>query len=237
LATLRGGAGIMRLLYPQGMEAELSTAAAEVIKVPYQPDRPEEVLKLMNQATANYVGPGVGLFPQTRALLKEVIPNLAKPVVIDADALTIVAEEKIYLPAKTVLTPHLGEMKRLLNLSEPVVIDDQFLERCRRFAIAKKVTLVLKGGPSFIIDPEEKLLVCPHGDPGMATAGSGDVLTGLIAALLAQGCSCYHAAALGVYLHALAGEYAAESMSSYSMIASDIINFLPDAFLFGERKA
>jgi ADP-dependent NAD(P)H-hydrate dehydratase / NAD(P)H-hydrate epimerase len=92
--------------------------------------------------------------------------------------------------------------------------------------------LVLKGGPTFILHPDQPIVVNPTGDPGMATAGSGDVLTGLIAALLAQGLSTKDAAALGVFLHGLAGEHAAEDMTSYGMTASDIIYRFPEAFKF-----
>ena len=230
-AALRAGAGLVRLLHPRGMEAELSNSPYELIKVPYGPAEESQIIEMMNTARATFVGPGIGRIPDARALLKAVLPNLDKPCVIDADALTIIAEEKIPLPGHAILTPHVGEMIRLLKKSAPQPGTKEFLEICRHYSENHQVTLVLKGGPSFIFHPDEPIMVNPHGDPGMATAGTGDVLTGVIAALLAQGLTPYHAASLGVYLHGLAGECAAREKSSYSMIASDILNNLPRAFL------
>ena len=123
-------------------------------------------------------------------------------------------------------------MKRLLHLSGPISLDKSFLDQCQAYAEKFQVTLVLKGGPSFVFHPGEPIYVVTKGDPGMATAGSGDVLTGLIAALLAQGLKPHQAALLGVYLHGAAGEYAAEELTSYCMTASDIIDFFPKAFQF-----
>ena len=230
IAALHGGAGIVRLLYPEAMRNDLVASPYEIIKIPYKPEQPTNVLELLQSANATFIGPGLGLSSEVRDLLRAVIPNLTVPSVIDADALTIIAEENVKLSEHLVLTPHLGEMKRLLHISD-FVLDLDFLHTCKKFAEEKNVTLVLKGAPTFIFHPGETIFACPHGDPGMATAGSGDVLTGLIAALLAQGLTTHHAAILGVYLHALAGEYAAEDLSSYFITASDILDFLPDAFL------
>jgi NAD(P)H-hydrate epimerase len=106
----------------------------------------------------------------------------------------------------------------------------EFLEICQEYSDRKNVTLVLKGGPTFIFHPGNRTFVNPFGDPGMATAGSGDVLTGLLAALLAQGVPSKEAALLGVYLHGRAGEYAASKKTSYCMIASDIIDYFSNSF-------
>lgn len=232
LAALCGGAGIVHLLHPQGIEPELSYGPYELIKVPYNIENPKsvpQIVELMNGANATFLGPGLTLSPEIHKLLQQVIPQLTKPCVIDADALTILSESKIKLPKNTVLTPHIGEMRRLLHI-DSTVLDMEFLYTCRDFATENNVTLVLKGGPSFIFHPGEPILVNPRGDPGMATAGSGDVLTGLIAALIAQGVPTYHAASLGVYLHAVAGEWAAANLTSYCMTATDIITYFPDAF-------
>lgn len=229
LAALRGGAGIVRLLYPAGMDVNLSSSPYELIKVPYEANDYGMIVDTMNLASANFIGPGLGLTDESRKMMRSVIPRLLKPCVIDADALTLLSEEDIPLPAQTILTPHLGEMKRLLHL-ESVELNLKFLMQCQSYAAGKNVTLILKGGPSFIFHASELITVNPRGDPGMATAGSGDVLTGLLAALLSQGMSTKDAAALGVYLHAVAGEEAARELTSYCVIASDIINFFPDAF-------
>lgn len=233
LATLRSGAGIVRLLHPKGMEQELTASPYEIIKTAYEWTEVEMILDYMNRATATFIGPGIGRTAEMRELLSKIIPHLKKPCVIDADALTILAEEDIVFPERTILTPHMGEMQSLLRSktlsAEPITF--VYLERCLAYAEEHKVTLVLKGGPSFIFHPDEEIMVNITGDPGMATAGSGDVLTGIIAALLAQGLHARHAAALGVYLHGLAGEQAAAQKTPYCMIASDIIDNLPFAFL------
>lgn len=234
-AALRGGAGIVRVLYPQGMEAGLAASPYEIIKSPYDVNNPQEVLNWMNQAAATYIGPGIGLSEKTRKLINALLPQQIKPCVIDADALTILSEGKTTLPKNAILTPHLGELKRLLKITEDVDLDLDFLRKCQEYVNKNHVTLILKGGPTFVFHYDEPIYVCPHGDPGMATAGSGDVLTGLIASLLAQGLSTHHAALLGVYLHGIAGEYAAQELTSYCMNASDIIEAFPQAFLFGNQ--
>lgn len=231
LAALRGGCGIIRLLHPDGMQAELSGSPYELIKVPYTYDKPNEVLELMQKGTANFVGPGLGLSPETRQLLKDVTPKLEKPCVIDADALTIYAEEGFQLPKTVVLTPHTGEMQTLLHQKEKLVLNLDTLALCQKYAEEKKVTLVLKGATTYIFHPGEEIKLSIRGDPGMATAGSGDVLTGLIASLLSQGLDGHHAAMLGVYTHGLAGECAAAARKgSRGMIASDLIDHFHDAF-------
>ncbi|MBA3816192.1 MAG: NAD(P)H-hydrate dehydratase [Parachlamydiaceae bacterium] len=231
-AVLRGGAGIVKLMHPEGMQAELGTSPYEIIKVPYHYNAPQDIVSLMNQASATYIGPGLGVTQETRQMLRLVLPQLNKPCVIDADALTIISEEEISLPPHTILTPHLGEMMRLLKLSAIPQISMEFLKTCMQYAEKHHVTLILKGGPSFILHPGSPIMVNPTGDPGMATAGSGDVLTGLIAALLSQNLSCKDAASLGVFLHGLAGEHAAEELTSYGMLASDITFHFPEAFRF-----
>lgn len=229
-AALQSGAGIVKLLYPEGMQGLLVGTPAEIIKLSYQPSNEEAVLEALNKAGATFIGPGLGITPQTIALLKYVLPRLTKPCVIDADALTIIASENIKIPANAILTPHLGEMKRLLHRKEDIPRTLDGLAICKAYAEKNNTTLVLKGGPSFIFHPGEYIIANPSGDPGMATAGSGDVLTGLLASLLAQGCTPHHAATLGVFLHGLAGEYAQEDLSSYCMMASDIMYRFPDAF-------
>jgi len=230
-SSLRGGAGIVRLFYPEGMHGALVTSPYELICTSYRGDDLNEMLAHMNKASAIFLGPGLGLNEKIKKLLRFLLPKIEKPCVLDADALNFIAEEEIPLPQQTILTPHHGEMMRLLKSPESKpIIDTDFLKRCREFAVLKRVTLVLKGAPTFILHENRQIIVNSTGDPGMATAGSGDVLTGLIAALLAQGCSTINAASLGVYLHGLAGEFAAEDMTSYGMCASDIIFRYPEAF-------
>ena len=231
MSALQGGAGIVRLLHPKGMESELSASPAELIKIPFEHSENELfLLEHLNKASSTFIGPGIGRSPQTREMLQKILPYLEKPCVIDADALTLLAELEVPFPKQTILTPHKGELLRLLKISPPEALNLSFLKTCQEYADTKQVTLVFKGAPTFILHPDEMIRVNPTGDPGMATAGSGDILTGLLAALLAQGVPPHKAAILGVYLHGLAGEYAAKELTSYCMTASDIMNYFPDAF-------
>lgn len=230
LAALRGGAGIVRLLHPEGMQAELSSTSFEIIRVPYRPKEIENVLEQISKPSAVFIGPGMGRSEETASLLREILPRLQKPSVIDADALTLIGEEEIALPAHCLLTPHKGELLRLLKLPSSQPIDLPFLQLCQNYAEKERITLILKGGPTFIFHPHKPIHVNPVGDPGMATAGSGDILTGLLAALLAQGLSTHEAALLGVYIHGLAGEHAANELTSYCMAASDILYYFPEGF-------
>jgi len=229
-STMVGGAGIIHLFHPKGMEAELSSSLQEVVKVPYSYNSAEAVVTAANKTQAVFVGPGLGRSKEAVAFCRELLPKIAVPCVIDADALWVLSQYDIALPKETILTPHKGEMERLLNCAPHQIVDEEFLKLCQEYAKKKKVTLLLKGGPTFIFHADGRRFVNPTGDAGMATAGSGDVLTGLVAALLAQGIVFEDAALLGVFLHGLAGEYAAQQKTSYCMIASDIIRHFPEAF-------
>lgn len=233
-AALHSGAGIVRLFHPEGMEGLLAGACPELIRTSFSHDRLQPLLHELERASSLLLGPGLGATPETKKLLHELLPQVEVATVIDADALTLFAEEPFPLPRHTVLTPHRGELKRLLQLDRIDELNDELLLRCQQYAEEKGITLLLKGGPTFLFHPGRPISVCPLGDPGMATAGSGDVLTGMIAALLAQGMPLPQAAMMGAFLHGLAGEHAAITYTSYCMTASDLIDFLPEAFLFLE---
>ncbi len=236
LAVLRGGAGMVRLLHPEGMQTQLITAAHEIIKTAYSPKDIKGILVIMQKASALFLGPGLGLASETQKLLQDLIPTVDKPCVLDADALNFIATHDIHLPSQAILTPHIGEMARLLKMEKaPHEVTKDFLKTCQEYAEKEKVTLILKGGPTFIFQQGKEIQVNPFGDPGMATAGSGDVLTGLLAALLAQGLPPHEAACLGVAFHGLAGQLAAQDKTSYSMIASDILDHFSHAFKILQR--
>lgn len=231
LAAFRGGSGMVRLLYPKGMEAELSSSPYELIKIPYTYDHPEEISQLLQKAGSTFIGPGLGRSEQAQQLLHAIMPHLEKPCVIDADALTLYANQAFELPKQAILTPHTGEMQTLLHASSKLNLNLELLQTCQQYAETHNITLILKGAPTFIFHPHQPIFVNPTGDPGMATAGSGDVLTGLLASLLSQGLSCHEAALLGVYLHGLAGECAAqERQVSYGMMATDLIAHFATAY-------
>ncbi len=229
-AALRAGAGIVRLLHPQGMESELAFAPYEVIRQGYSQGDSQSILEAFSRASALFIGPGMGTSSSALELLQQIMPKINKSYVIDAEALTLIAQADIALPANGVMTPHHGEMKHLLKTDEDLDFPE-LLKRSQAYVDANQITLVLKGAPTFILHPGQKPHLCVRGDPGMATAGSGDVLTGIIAAFLAQVHDPLKAAILGVEFHARAGEYAAEELTSYSMVATDITEALPDVFL------
>jgi ADP-dependent NAD(P)H-hydrate dehydratase / NAD(P)H-hydrate epimerase len=228
-AALRSGAGIVRLLHPEKMEEEWSQAPVELIRQPYSMQDVRKITETMARATSLFLGPGFGTTQAQLSLLREILPHVHQPVVIDADALTLLATTDLPYPNDTILTPHHGEVKRLLAIEEEIPYEDLFFQ-IQEFVEQKRVTLVMKGAPTLVFHPGKPPSVLPYGDPGMATAGSGDVLTGVLAGILSQVHDPLRAAQLGVYLHAKSGEAAAFDKTSYCMIASDIIESLPESF-------
>jgi ADP-dependent NAD(P)H-hydrate dehydratase / NAD(P)H-hydrate epimerase len=226
-AALHSGAGIVRLFCP--FDVSMPNAPDELIIEGWDLKDKSRIVEESKRAKAALIGPGIGRTKEAEKMVKLLFSSLALPTVIDADALFWLSENPRWtLPKQSILTPHHQEMRRLLKNKDAEGID--FLKLCENYAREKGVTLVLKGAPTWIFFPDEESIVIPRGDPGMATAGAGDVLTGMIAALLAQGLNCEEAAALGVYLHALAGESAAFEKTSYCMSAGDLIEHLPDSF-------
>ncbi len=224
LSALRSGAGIVSLFYSK--EA-LGPCDPEIIQRPLA-TLPDEIPR----AAALLIGPGLGRDTKAQTQIRHILKKNTLPAVIDADALFFLSKNpsftlKSILP---ILTPHQAEMLALLKRKTRFENDQAFHTACQEFTDRKKVILVLKGAPTWIFSPGNIPFVSPFGDPGMATAGSGDVLTGIIGGLLAQKCHPLQAALLGVGLHGIAGEYAALSKTSYGLIASDIIEALPEAF-------
>ena len=159
-----------------------------------------------------------------------------KPLVIDADAITILAANQHLiskLPRNSVITPHPGEFKRLVGAWSD---EYQRLEKALEFAVSNKVVLVLKGAYTTVVTPEGECFFNPTGNPGMATAGSGDVLTGIILSFLGQGMSAVNAARAAVYIHGLAGDLACEVEGEAALTASDIVNHLGSAIRHIQEK-
>jgi len=177
------------------------------------------------------VGPGLGMKSNSKRALYELLEKSDIPMVFDADALNILSEKQEWLAklqGNSILTPHPGEFRRLVGESENSF---QRLQMQIRFSAKYKIILVVKGAYTIVTTPAGKVYFNSSGNPGMATAGSGDVLTGIILGFLAQGISPESAAIAGVYLHGLAGDLASVKKSENSLIAGDIIDFLGEAFL------
>ena len=244
-AALRAGAGLVTLATPKHLNPILEGLLPEVMTLPL----PETDAGSLAASTTSTIlefaektksilaiGPGLSQHPETVALVHQLIrenreSGLALRMVIDADGLNALAQDRetlSFLNTETVLTPHPGEMARLTNTAVPTLESDR-ISTAQQFASEHGVTLVFKGAPTVISDPQGNLWVNSTGNPGMATGGMGDVLTGIIAGLVAQGISSEHAAALGVYLHGLAGDSAAERLGMHGLIASDVLKSVPQA--------
>ncbi len=229
-AALRSGAGLVSSHVPGFLNSIIQTAIPEVMIETDNNQFHFTHLNAPGKYSATGIGCGLGTDEETVSGLRNVFTDLKTPVVIDADAINIIASHSDMLaliPANAILTPHLKEFERLFGAS-----DDHFdrLEKLRSAAIKHQIIIVLKGAHTAIASPEGYLYFNTTGNPGMATAGSGDVLTGIITGLLAQRYPPLIAAKLGVWLHGLAGDFAAEETGYEALIASDIINHLGAAF-------
>ena len=238
--ALRGGAGLVTLAAPGSLAGAVHGASPEsmVLSLAEEPSglSPENEEALMTASegkTAVALGPGLGRGQGTGELVRHFVKRLDLPLVLDADGLWPFSgrlEELAERSAPTMLTPHPGEMGRLLACSTVEVQEDR-LGAVRRAAQVAQATVVLKGDRTLVADPEGTVVINPTGNPGLATGGSGDVLTGLLAALLARGYEPFLAAQLGVYLHGLAGDLAAEDKGWEGLLAGDVAEALPQAFL------
>jgi len=191
----------------------------------------DRVLELGSQRDAVALGPGLSLDPESQALARALVAELDRPMVVDADALSALAGHLDLLdlaPAPRVLTPHPGEMARMLGTSIALVQADR-IETVREFCVRHRVHLVLKGARSVLGSPDGRVFINHTGNPGMATGGSGDVLTGMIGAFLARRFDPLVALQAGCVLHGLAGDLAAADRGEEGLIASDIIEAIPGA--------
>lgn len=229
-ACMRSGIGKLTVHAPSCNHAILQQAVPEAI---ISPDGGTNYFSHA-ESTVSYdaqaVGPGLGHFHDSHDAFIEQVRSSSVPLVIDADGINILSEHKLWLtqlPPKTILTPHPGEFSRLSETSRSSYT---MLHKAREMAMQYQFYVVLKGHYTFVNTPEGHTYINTSGNSGMATAGSGDVLTGIILSLLAQGYTQADACRLGVFLHGLAGDMAANRLSEESMTASDIIDSLPDAF-------
>lgn len=229
-ACLRSGAGLTWAFCTEKAEQALHQTAAEAQTI--ISDDPSVPAGLINTESFSAVGigPGCSTSEGTSGLLKLLIQNATQPLVLDADALNIVSENKTwlaFLPENTLLTPHPGEFDRITE-AHPTAWE--------RFCTAHELSLktgayiLLKGAHSALCCPDGSVYFNSTGNPGMATGGSGDVLTGLLTGLLAQGYGMRDATLIGMFLHGLAGDYAADAMSENALKAGDLIQFIPEAW-------
>ena len=230
-ACLRSGVGLLTVQVPRCGYTVLQTAVPEAMCLP---DVHQNVLtgatEVDGQAPSEYstigIGPGIGKAPETLAMLKNLLPTLKKPIVVDADALNLLSENRellTQLPPNSILTPHPKEFERLTKKWDN---DYQKLDMLREFAQKYHVVVVLKGAYSAVATPDGDVHFNSTGNPGLSTGGTGDVLTGVLTALLAQGYDSVEGAVLGVFAHGLAGDRVAEQRGPIGMTASDVVDTL-----------
>ena len=239
-SALRSGCGLVRLAIPRSILPIVAAIEPCYTTIPLAEDSSGKISAkavdtLLKAAQENDIiafGPGVGTANGVKAVLENLLRLDGVRLVIDADGLNNLAALRDWpniCKANVILTPHLGEMKRLWSglLRTPIPDDRETI--AVEFARAAKAVIVLKGHGTIVADTE-KIYINTTGNPGMATAGAGDVLTGVIAALCGQGLGNFGASVLAVYIHGLAGDLAAENKGQTSLIATDILDCLPQAF-------
>ena len=237
MAALRGGAGLVSLAVAEGIQQTVAGYEPGYMTIALPEGKPgevgpaafDEIAPRLQQFDCIGLGPGLGRGEPARELVGKLYQQAPCPLVLDADALNLWAGqcEDLEAAGPRIFTPHVGELLRLLqvDLQEREPLEAATVE----WAASRRAVLVLKGHRSLVTDGQE-FFHNTSGNAGMATGGSGDVLTGLLVALVCQGLSPLDAARLAVYLHGLAGDLAAEKMGQQSLIASDLVDYLGPAF-------
>lgn len=240
-AALRCGIGLLKIAVPKSIYPVCATNILESIYYPLEETsngvisskNTDFLLEMCKKSSAVVIGCGLSVCDDTKNLVQSVITNCEKPLVIDADALNCICNKPEILKnlkAPAIITPHPGEMARLLH-STPKTVNSNRENTAINFAKKFGVVTVLKGAGTIIASPDGEVYINHTGNSGMATGGSGDVLSGIIGSLLAQGASPINAAAAGVFLHGTIGDLAAEKLGKISMLPTDMIDMIPTAYL------
>lgn len=246
ISVLKTGAGLVRLAAPCGIMNALESKLLEVVKVPLAETREESIgraavttlINNLENVDAVVIGPGITTHSETAECLLRFLPKVKVPLIIDADALNILALNKRTfkkIRAPFILTPHPGELSRLTGMS-PQEINSKRIDVAR--AYAKKIggVLILKGAPTIIASPRGEVYVNPTGNSGLASAGSGDVLVGMIGGFLGQQVPPLKASCLAVFLHGLCADIAIEKSNEYSLMAGDIMALIPESINYLLRR-
>ncbi|UCG60292.1 MAG: NAD(P)H-hydrate dehydratase [Candidatus Zixiibacteriota bacterium] len=244
-SALRGGCGLAKVGCPRTLLPIIAGGVMEATTMPL-PDVAKkgalalrglgEIRVAIKEHDAVIIGPGIGRHHETSELIRRLVKTIETPAIIDADGVNALAGHTELLAdtsAPIILTPHPGEFRRLTDISVPDDIHER-IKVARDFATLYKVVLVLKGSPTIVTDEDGGCYLNQTGNDGMATGGSGDVLSGLIGSFLAQGIEPLDAALCAVHIHGFAGDIAAMELTERAVIAGDIIDFLPDVFEFLE---
>jgi NAD(P)H-hydrate epimerase len=237
-SALRAGAGLVRLAVPKSLNQIMEIKLTEVVTIPLPETEVgsldvkslDELLERRRENDAIIIGPGLGRHPSTQELVRQLVAKVPNPLVVDADALFALSGDYSCLLRRsgpTVLTPHASELGRLMGIGAKEVEDNRV---GNAFKAARELnsTVILKG-PHSLVSSSGRVDLNLTGNSGMASAGTGDVLAGMVASFMAQGLSAHQAASLAVYLHGLAGDLAAAELSEFALLAGDLIDFLPKA--------
>jgi NAD(P)H-hydrate epimerase len=239
MSFLKAGGGYSRLAAPRSIIPFIASKGSEIVFVPQDemsvgsiaPGNKQALLEISQQVDMVVLGPGLSLEPETQRLVRELTREIEKPLLIDGDGITAVCQVLQIIQerkAETILTPHLGEMARLTRTSIREM-DDNKVDVLQHTARELNATIVLKGAHSLIGYPDQRVFINMSGNSGMATAGSGDVLTGTIAAMFGLGLPLQEAVRQGVFIHGLAGDLAAQDKGENGITAQDILDYLPFA--------
>ena len=236
-AALRMGAGLVTLGIPKSLNAIMEVKLTEVMTEPL-PETPKQtlslrafnaILRLCENKKAIIIGPGIGTFKETQTLVLKLIKALNLPIILDADGITALSTQIKTLPptqGPLILTPHPGEMGRLTGLTSKQVLEDR-MGISRIFSQTHQTYLVLKGCRTLIVTPQGEIFINPTGNPGMASGGTGDVLTGMIGGLICQGFGILPSLQMAVFLHGLAGDRVSAEKGERSLVATDLIDRIP----------
>lgn len=238
-AALISGSGLVTLAIPKSLNSIMEVKLTEVITKPQEETKKGtlsikaygSIVELAKVSDVVAMGCGLTTHPEVKSLIQKLISSLEVPMVLDADALNAISDRIEILKEKKkalVLTPHPGEMARILKTTTNAVQKER-LKIAKEFAARHNVVVVLKGHDTVVAKEDGSNYVNTTGNPGMASAGMGDVLAGMIASFIGQGIDPFNAAKLGVYLHGLSADLAASKEGQVSLIASDVLDYIPEA--------
>ncbi len=245
LSFLKAGGGYSRLASPKSTTPFIANKGSEIVFIP-QEETPsgsisiknkKKLLELSEKMDLVVIGPGISLDEETQQLARELAKEISKPLIIDGDGITALAKDLGIIKKRTretILTPHLGEMSRIVNMSV-AEIDSNKIDVLQNAAKELNSLIILKGAHSLIGYPDERVFINMSGNSGMATAGSGDVLTGTVAAMYTLGLDIQDAVRKAVFIHGLSGDLAATTKGEDGITAQDILDYLPVA-LKAERE-
>lgn len=245
-ASTRAGAGLVSVAFPKGLYSVVESLLVEEMTIPVEKEErisyegAKKLIELQDRFSAVGVGMGMDRYEEGQRVIKELLLNLEKPLLLDADALNNLADLGVELLKRrkhpTILTPHVGEFQRLSGLDKEKIIA-RFLECAQEFAQEHACYLVLKSSRTAIALPDGRVFLSTRGTPAMAKGGVGDVLAGILTALVSRGLPIEHALSLGVFLHGVAGEVAHKQSHAESLRALDLVECLPTAYNLLENEA